>query len=97
MALVYQNTRGSELRANLAVLFILGCTMSLTALALVGRFGLGDIQIAGVLMIGVVLGVACAKPLTRLVDKTTARPYLLGLCCLSALGVMGRAIFQGGA
>jgi len=39
-----------------------------------------------------VIGVLCSGPVRLLVDKGTARPYLLGLCFVSACGVLVRAI-----
>ena len=82
------------MRANLSVLFIMGCTVSLIALSVVGRFHLTDIAYSGVLVIGVVIGVLCSGPLKRRIDRQSARPYLLGLCTLSALVVLGRALFD---
>jgi uncharacterized protein len=92
VALVYQNSKGPELRANLSVLFILGCTISLIALTVIGRFGLVDLRYAGILVIGVILGVAMSGPVKRHVDRKRARPYLLGLCFISAGLVIGRAL-----
>lgn len=91
VALVYQNSHGRFLRANLSMLFIMGCTISLLALSIVGRFHLADLAYSGVLIIGVVIGVLCSGPLTRLIDRQTARPWLLGLCAVSAFLVLGRA------
>jgi uncharacterized membrane protein YfcA len=92
VALVYQNIRGAELRANLSVLFMMGCTTSLIALSLVGRFHLKDLAYSLVLIIGIVIGVACSAPLRTFIDRHTARPFLLGLCAISSLLVLGRAL-----
>jgi uncharacterized membrane protein YfcA len=92
LALVYQNASGPHLRANLAVLFVLGTTISLIALMWIGRFGLVDLVYTLLLLVGVIIGVLCRGPLLRRLDKSAARPWLLGLCALSALAVLGRAI-----
>lgn len=92
VALVYQNAHGAELRANLSVLFIFGCTISLLALSIIGRFGLTDLYYAGFLVIGIVIGIAISGPIKRKVDRKTARPYLLGLCIISASLVLIRAL-----
>lgn len=94
LALVYQNASGPELRANLSVLFVLGTTISLIALSVIGRFGLADLGYTALLLVGVVLGVLCREPVRKRVDQTTARPYLLGLCAVSALGVLARAVIS---
>jgi uncharacterized membrane protein YfcA len=91
LALVYQNASGPEIRANLAVLFVLGTSISLVALGTIGRFGLADLAYSGVLLVGIVIGVLCREPVRRRLDQRTARPYLLGLCAISALGVLVRA------
>lgn len=94
IALVYQNASGADLRANLAVLFVLGTTMSLVALALVGRFDSSDVLITAWLFGGVVLGVLLSGPLKQRLDRTTARPWLLCLCFISAAGVLSRALYS---
>lgn len=92
MALVYQNAQGAVLRANLAVLFVMGCLVSLVALSLIGRFGLHELGRGMLLAAGLVLGVALSTPLRRYVDKREVRPLLLGLCFVSALLVLLRAL-----
>ena len=93
LALVYQNTRGPELRANLAALFAVGCLISLIALAMVGRFILADLIRSGILLIGVSIGLIISRSLVRVLDKYTLRPYVLGVCTIAALVVLGRALF----
>lgn len=92
VALVYQNSKGPELRANLSVLFILGCTISLIALMIIGRFKWADFQYAGVLIIGVILGVLISGPVKKMLDRQAVRPYLLGLCFISASLVIIKAL-----
>jgi uncharacterized membrane protein YfcA len=94
LALVYQNASGPEIRANLAVLFVLGTSISLVALSFIGRFGLADIAYSAVLLVGILIGVLCRGPVRRRIDQNAARPYLLGLCALSALAVLVRAAFS---
>jgi hypothetical protein len=93
LALVYQNVSGADLRANLSVLFVLGTTISLVTLSMIGKFGVRDFGPTVLLLVGVLTGVLCSGPLRSRVDGTTARPYLLGLCAISALGVLARAAF----
>lgn len=92
LALVYQNSNGAELRANLSVLFLIGTSISLVALVLIGRFGLDDLAYTGILLIGIAAGLLCRGPVKRRLDRGSARPWLLGLCTVSALGVLLRAV-----
>lgn len=94
IALVYQNERGATLRANLSLLFSMGCVVSLSALALIGRFHFRELGYSAGLGIGVVIGLACHGPLKTIIDRHSARPWLLGLCACSALLVLGRALIQ---
>jgi uncharacterized membrane protein YfcA len=92
IALVYQSTRGPELRANLSVLFMIGTAISLVVLFFVGRFGADEVLMTLPLLVGMVIGLQCIGPLRRYLDGRSARPYLLGLCTLAALMVLGRAL-----
>jgi uncharacterized membrane protein YfcA len=92
-ALVYQNANGAELRGNLSALFLVGTSISLVALATMGRFGPVDVVYTAILMVGIVIGVLCREPVKRRLDRTAARPWLLGLCAISALAVLARAAF----
>jgi len=94
VALVYQNTRGPELRGNLAMLFTMGCVISLTALTIIGRFQVQDLLYSLFLIMGVIVGVLCSGPFKRLIDKQSVRPWLLGLCTLSAFMVLIRAMLS---
>jgi uncharacterized membrane protein YfcA len=90
-ALVYQNASGAELRGNLSVLFLIGTSLSLAALIAIGEFGLVDLVYTAILTLGIVIGMLCRHPIKERLDKSSARPWLLGLCALSAIAVLGRA------
>jgi uncharacterized membrane protein YfcA len=94
IAMVYQNRSGAALRGNLSLMFLIGTFISLVSLSVVGRFGLDDAANTGVLLVGVVIGVFCSVPLKRKLDKRTARPFLLGLCALSATSVLLQALYH---
>jgi uncharacterized membrane protein YfcA len=91
VALAYQNANGANLRANLSVLFSIGAVISLVALILIGRFGFEELWLTALLMMGAVAGILCSGPVRLLADRGSARPYLLGLCFISACGVLLRA------
>lgn len=92
LALLYQNMDSARLRANLAFMFLLGTTISLVMLSTVGRFGMTEFRSGVILHAGVVLGILSSGVLKRKLAKTKVRPLLLGLCALSSLLVLGRAI-----
>ena len=94
LALVYQNARGPELRSTLAALFSVGCLISLIALSLVGRFTVADMARGGILIIGVIMGLIVSRPLLRVLDENSVRPYVLVVCAIAALVVLGRALFD---
>ena len=94
LALVYQNMRGPQLRATLGALFAVGCLISLIALTMVGRFRLADLVRGGVLLTGVVAGLLFSRPLLRVLDQYSIRPYVLGMCTLAAVVVLIRAIMD---
>ena len=94
LALVYQNSGGPKLRGTLSAMFTLGCLMSLIALVAVGKFGLADFYRAGLLLAGVILGLIIAIPLTGKLKDSAIRNYVLGVCSMAALMVLGRALLQ---
>lgn len=94
MALVYQNARGPQLRSTLAGLFFVGCLISLLALSLVGKFVITDLFRSGIMIIGVLIGLTISRPLINALDSNSVRPYILGVCTISALVVLGRALFE---
>jgi hypothetical protein len=92
LALVYQSSRGPELRATLAGMFLLGSVISLAALAAIGRFGAAELARTAVLVPGVVLGVLASRPLLHLSNPGATRPLVLALSTASALAVLARAL-----
>jgi uncharacterized membrane protein YfcA len=85
LALVYQHAPGPRLRATLAGYFVIGGAMSLAALALVGRFGRHEIELAGALLPGALLGFAVSGRLLPLVDRGHTRKAVLGMAALAGL------------
>ena len=76
------------------MLFTMGCVISLTALTIIGRFQVQDLLYSLFLIMGVIVGVLCSGPFKRLIDKQSVRPWLLGLCTLSAFMVLIRAMLS---
>lgn len=93
LALVYQNAGVSRLRANLALIFLFGGSLSLLLLVFSGNFGWRELQLGVLLQPGVVAGVLLARPLRRRLDPAMVRPLLLALCSLAALAITGRGLW----
>lgn len=94
LALVYQNAGVSRLRANLALIFLFGASLSLLLLVLSGNFGWRELQLGLLLQPGVVGGILLARPLRRRLDPALVRPLLLGLCSLTALAIIGKGLWN---
>ncbi|MCG2815176.1 MAG: sulfite exporter TauE/SafE family protein [Candidatus Aminicenantes bacterium] len=92
MALVYQRQEGPEIRGTLSVIFVFGTIISLTALAVIGRFGLPEIKHSVVLLPGVLSGYLLSGPLTRIMNKDFIRPLILGVAALAGAIVILKSI-----
>lgn len=92
MALLYQRENAEILRGTLAGFFVLGSSLSLVALALVGRFGHEEQWLSVVLAPPMALGFAMASPLRRRMSRGAIRPLVLTLSTLSAIAVLWRGL-----
>jgi uncharacterized protein len=91
MAMLYAGTAGARLRSTLSVFFVAASVLALGALALAGRFGVHELAVTAAFAPGVVAGFLLSGPLRPLVDRGHARPAVLGLSAVAAIG----AILQG--
>ncbi len=92
VALLYQHADGPRIRSSLSAFFLVGATLSLTALAAVGRFGNDELWLALVLLPGVLLGFAASRFVAPWLDRGRIRPLVLALSLGAALAVLGRAL-----
>ncbi len=91
MALLYQRAGAERLRGTLAGFFLLGSSLSLVALAAIGRMGLREWWLALWICAPMVLGFIAAAPLRRRMDARRVRPLVLGLSFVAAVAVLWRA------
>lgn len=91
LALVYQNAPVSRLRANLALIFLIGASISMCLLATIGRFGWQELRLGLLLQPGVLVGILLAQPLRARLNPAYVRPLLLILCSLAGLLIVIRA------
>jgi uncharacterized membrane protein YfcA len=92
MALVYQRHRGPTIRGTLSGIFIFGTMLSLVALAIIGRFGLREIQLTTVLLPGVFLGYFLSNRSMKILDRGFIRPAVLITSAISGIVVILRNI-----
>lgn len=90
MALVYQREGGPRVRGTLSGFFVLGACLSLVLLAVVGRFGVDQVQRAGILLPGLLIGFAASRRTAPYLDSGYTRPAVLLLSSASAGAVFVR-------
>jgi len=92
IALLYQREPGPRLRGTLAAFFLMGVSLSLVGLRLAGRFGLAELELAGYLVPGILLGFLVSRRGARFLDRGYTRPAILIIAGLSSLVVIIRAL-----
>lgn len=93
MALLYQHETGPSIRGTLSAFFVVGVTMSLIGLAMVGRFGLAEMRLAALLIPAVLVGYAVSRRLARILDRGYLRPAILIMSALTSAIVIARQVF----
>lgn len=93
VALLYQNASGSRLRSTLSRFFVFGIMLSLSTLAIIGRFGLQEIKMTLYLLPGVVIGYLGSSRLILIVDNSNwTKKAVLLVSVVSAVVVIVRSI-----
>jgi uncharacterized membrane protein YfcA len=92
VALVYQHETGARLRGTLSGYFVIGCLMSIAALAVAGLFGKEDLVLSALLVPGILAGFAVSRWTRHWADRGATRPLVLILSFASATFVLVRAL-----
>lgn len=92
MAMVYQHEPGQRLRGTLAGTFVIGCVVTLAALAMVGRFGAEEAGLGAMLLPGVVTGFSLSGRAARFLDGGYTRPAVLAVSAAAAVIVIAREL-----
>jgi uncharacterized membrane protein YfcA len=92
-AIAMQHLRADRLRATLGCIFFAGSAVSMATLALVGRMGLRELQLALLLAPWMLGGFAASGRLGQLLHHRSPRPLLLGLAAFGALGILAQRAF----
>lgn len=88
MAIVYQRHTGPQLRASLALYFVLGGVFSLLMLTVAGEFRGAELRAGLVLLPGVLLGFAASARLARVLDRGHTRSAVLGFSAAAATALI---------
>jgi uncharacterized membrane protein YfcA len=85
MAIVYQNAKGPRIRGTLSAFFVVGVLMSITALLVVGRYGIAEISIALRIIPGLLLGFVLSRRLAVVLDRGYTRRVVLGFSAMGGI------------
>ncbi|MEV0380945.1 TSUP family transporter [Nonomuraea sp. NPDC050643] len=92
IALVYQNAKGPQIRATLAMFFFLSAAQSLLILAFVDELPARSLLTGVVLIVPMVLGFLVSGPLRRYLDGGKVRVAVLVVAAASALGLIAQNV-----
>lgn len=92
MAILYQHEAGERIRGTIAVYFVVGGMLSLTALALAGHYGRQELALTAVLLPGVLTGFLLSHFTAPLLDAGHTRPAVLIVSTATAIVVIFRAL-----
>jgi hypothetical protein len=88
MALVYQRQKGAKIRGTLSSIFVAGTIISITSLAIIGRFGQTELKAALVLIPGIILGFFFSKHTSKILDRGFIRPAVIIASAISGIVVI---------
>jgi positive regulator of sigma E activity len=81
------------MRGTLSAFFVVGVMMSLSALMVVGRFGLAEVWIAIQIMPGLLLGFLLSRHLADVLDRGRTRNAVLLLSAVGGVVLIVRQMF----
>ena len=86
--LAYQQRGGPEIRATLAITFVVGTAVSLFALGVAGKVEMWHLQLAGILFPGMVIGLALSRSVINVMDPRWVRPVVLTCAALGGFAIV---------
>jgi uncharacterized protein len=95
IGLVYQNAKGPQIRATLAMFFLLSAAQSLGILAFLGKLPARSLTSGALLIPFLVVGFLASKPLRRFLDGGRIRVAILVLAGVSALVLIAVTLNDG--
>ncbi|WP_214320198.1 sulfite exporter TauE/SafE family protein [Nonomuraea sediminis] len=94
IALVYQDAKGPQIRATLAMYFFLSAAQSLALLAVVGHLPGRALATGALLLIPMIAGFLATGPVRRYVDGGKMRAAILVVAALSAIVLIGQSLLR---
>lgn len=92
VALLYQHETGPRIRGTLSAYFLIGVSLSLVGLHLIGRFGRSEILIALTLIPGIIIGFVLSRRFVHVLDRGYVRRAVLVVSGASALTILLRSL-----
>ncbi len=92
IALLLQHSPGPQLRGTLSGFFVLGASVSLLALIVIGRFGLSELWLSLLLLPGILIGFWVSGHGARMLDRGYTRAVVLALSSAAAVVVILRQV-----
>lgn len=89
---LYHDEAGATLRGTMSTIFVAGLLITLTALAIVGRFGRQELYLAAVLLPGSIIGYAVSSRIAPILDRGYTRLAVLSVSAVAGLSVIVRAL-----
>ncbi|WP_241983928.1 sulfite exporter TauE/SafE family protein [Cryobacterium luteum] len=85
MALIWQRSRGPQLRGTMSAFFLVGSSISLLALAVLGTIGRETLQLAAWMLPAVIAGYLLSRYVNRFLDHRSLRLTALTASALGAV------------
>ncbi len=92
IALLYQHASGAQIRGTLSGIFLIGTAMSLAALVVVGRFGLEELRLSGLMAPGAIAGFVISRRFASRLDRGYTRRAVLAVAAMAGLIVIARSL-----
>jgi uncharacterized membrane protein YfcA len=93
IALIYQHSAGARFRATLSAYFVVGVSLSLVGLHLIGLFGGQQLVMTTALVPGILLGFFLSRHATRVLDAGYTRVAVLSVSAAAGVLVILRQLF----
>lgn len=92
MAILYSRSEGQVLRSTLAGYFLVGTSISIAVLAVVGELGSRQVELGLQLVPGVIVGYLASSWFTPVLDRGYTRPVVLVVSTITAVVIIIRSL-----
>lgn len=92
VALTYQHDTPQTMRATVSAFFVVGAVMSFVGLLIAGAVTTRSLELSGLLLPAVGLGLLTARRYRHRLDPKIVRPAVLAICTASAVALLVRTL-----